>query len=558
MNNLKIGVRLAIAFALVIALLIIMALFSMQRIGSLASEVNVLVTDRYVKTVWANNVLDELNMVARASRNALLVSNRSEAERELGRIPQSSAKITENLGLLRAGITTDRGKDLLRQVDDARGGYVTNLQRLQELIRADSRDAAVALLMGDMRTTQTAYIGTISNIITYQDELMKADGTVAVEMGEQSRQLMIVLAVVAVLLAALLAFLIARSITRPVAQVADAANKMAKGDFSFTLSSDAKDEVGEVVRAVASVQASVKTMVEDAAMLTKAAVEGKLATRADAAKHQGDYRRIVEGVNATLDAVIGPLNVAADYVDRISKGAIPPRITDTYNGDFNTIKTNLNTCIDAVGALVADAVMLSQAAIEGKLATRADASKHQGDYRKIVDGVNGTLDAVIDPVNEVKRVMIALSQGDLTQKIHTQYAGDFKVLQDAVNESLDKLGEIIGQVRGAADALSNASGQVSSTAQSLSQASSEQAASVEESSASVEQMTASINQNSENAKVTDGMATKSSTDAVEGGEAVRNTVEAMKNIAGKIGIIDDIAYQTNLLALNAAIEAARA
>ena len=89
-------------------------------------------------------------------------------------------------------------------------------------------------------------------------------------------------------------------------------------------------------------------------MLSKAAVEGQLATRADATRHQGDFRKIVEGVNETLDAVIGPLNVAAEYVDRISKGDIPPKITDDYNGDFNEIKNNLNTCIDAIQRLVAD------------------------------------------------------------------------------------------------------------------------------------------------------------------------------------------------------------
>ena len=90
--------------------------------------------------------------------------------------------------------------------------------------------------------------------------------------------------------------------------------------------------------------------------------------RADASKHQGDFRKIVQGVNDTLDAVIGPLNVAAKYVDDISKGNIPAKITDTYNGDFNLIKNNLNQCIDAVNAMSADAVMLAKAAVDGKLA----------------------------------------------------------------------------------------------------------------------------------------------------------------------------------------------
>ncbi len=116
--------------------------------------------------------------------------------------------------------------------------------------------------------------------------------------------------------------------------------------------------------------------------LTQAMLEGKLAVRADASKHQGDYRKLIDGVNLTLDNVIRPLNVSAEYVDRISKGDIPPKITDTYNGDFNEIKNNLNVCIDAVSRLVADGVALTQAMLEGKLAMRADASKHQGDYRK--------------------------------------------------------------------------------------------------------------------------------------------------------------------------------
>ena len=120
------------------------------------------------------------------------------------------------------------------------------------------------------------------------------------------------------------------------------------------------------------------------------------------------------------------------------------------------------------------------------------------------------------------------------------------------------LSSIVREVQLVVSGLSSASQEVSATAQSLSQAASEQAAGVEETSASIEQMTASIAQNTENAKVTDGIATQAALEAARGGEVVKATAAAMKQIAGKISIIDDIAYQTNLLALNAAIEAARA
>jgi methyl-accepting chemotaxis protein len=166
--------------------------------------------------------------------------------------------------------------------------------------------------------------------------------------------------------------------------------------------------------------------------------------------------------------------------------------------------------------------------------------------------------SITKPVDEALAVTQRLADGDLTVRIDDVSKDEIGQMLAAQQGLIARLNQIIGEVKGAADALANASGQVSATAQSLSQSSSEQAASVEETTASIEQMTASITQNTENARVTDNMATKSSSEAEQGGSAVKDTVEAMKSIAGKIGIIDDIAYQTNLLALNAAIEAARA
>jgi methyl-accepting chemotaxis protein len=190
---------------------------------------------------------------------------------------------------------------------------------------------------------------------------------------------------------------------------------------------------------------ALNAMLADAALLAKAAVEGKLSTRADATRHQGDYRKVVEGVNATLDAVIGPLNVSAEYVDRISKGDIPPRITDTYNGDFNEIKNNLNACIDAVNSLVADTGALSKAAVEGKLGTRAEAGKHQGDYRKIVEGVNATLDAVIGPLNVSAEYVDRISKGDIPPKITDTYNGDFNEIKNNLNACIDNIKALVSE-----------------------------------------------------------------------------------------------------------------
>jgi len=166
--------------------------------------------------------------------------------------------------------------------------------------------------------------------------------------------------------------------------------------------------------------------------------------------------------------------------------------------------------------------------------------------------------SITTAIREAMAAATSLADGDLTVKVQARGRDEIGQMMDTMQRMVTKLSQVISEVRSGADNLASASEEVSATSQSLSQASSEQASSVEETSASMEQMTASIAQNTENASITDGMSSKAAREAVEGGEAVGQTVTAMKSIAEKISIIDDIAYQTNLLALNAAIEAARA
>jgi methyl-accepting chemotaxis protein-1 (serine sensor receptor) len=209
-------------------------------------------------------------------------------------------------------------------------------------------------------------------------------------------------------------------------------------------------------------------------------------------------------------------------------------------------------------AVEAQVGVIVDAAAAGNFTQRIDMEGKTGFFRKLGEGVNKLLETSAVGLNDVVRVLTAIAQGDLTQKIDKDYQGTFGQLKQSCNDTVDRLSATITDVRDSANSLASAAEQLSATSQALSQAATEQAASVEETSASMEEMTASITQTSENAKITDSIATKAATEASEGGDAVRATVLAMKQIAQKIGIIDDIAYQTNLLALNAAIEAARA
>lgn len=225
------------------------------------------------------------------------------------------------------------------------------------------------------------------------------------------------------------------------------------------------------------------------------------------------------------------------------------KVFDDLNGDLKTlVEINVkggNAASDAGDVMYAEARQLVIALIAGCVLLAFGFAFY-------------IVRSITRPINRAVAVAKALAAGDLTVQIDSAARDETGELLKSMKETVAKLSEVVSGVTDAADSIASASEQVSTTAQALSHASSEQASSVEETSASMEQMTSSISQNTENAKVTESMASKAATEAAEGGEAVRSTVAAMKQIAQKIGIIDDIAYQTNLLALNAAIEAARA
>jgi methyl-accepting chemotaxis protein len=479
-----------------------------------------------------------------------------------------------------------------------------------------------------------------------------------------------------------------------VQRVASNLVQLAAGDLNFELKTaegnkytgEVRQQFEKINASLAQLKGAIGALVADTETLANDAVEGKLSTRADASKHQGEYQKVVQGVNDTLDAVVNPLRIVSGYVDKISRGEIPVKITDEYKGDFNTFKNNINACVDGLGglveanavlqrmavndftvdvkgaypgifaevatatnqaemrvraanqacnavakgdyqeilaafnkigkrsendtfipgfiqmmeainALVTDANSLAKAAVEGKLSTRADASKHQGDYRKVIEGVNNLLDAVVVPYNTATEYVNRISMGDIPEQITKKTNGDFNLLKDSVNALITAMNNIteaaeeiangnltvklkersekdtlmqaliamvealtrtVGDIRSIAGEVAAASQTISTASVQVSKGASSQAAAAEEASSSMEQMVSNIKQNADNAQTTDKIANKSAKDAQESGKSVLEAVSAMKDIASKISIIEEIARQTNLLALNAAIEAARA
>ena len=600
LNNVNIGKRLGMGFGLVVLLVSALGAAGFWGISSISGATGELLGHEVKMVQYSNELSVSINELRRFEKDAFI--NIAAADKVADYVKKWQAKQGNAIGLLAAlKKKADTPADLqtVQTMDDELAAYDAGFAKVlaqiqqKKIITTQQANAAIDEYKASIHKLEE----TSKDFAAEKKKLMGLEEQKVAGVTARTEAILAGLLLLILGLSTWVSILITRSITKPLEVGLSLAKRLAAGDMQAEVGEPGRDETGQLLRAMKEMAGRIKALVEDAGMLAQAAAAGRLGIRADASRHEGDYFRIIEGVNATLDAVVIPLNVAASYVERISRGDIPDKITDSYQGDFNNLKDNLNTCIDAVNALISDANALAGAAVEGRLATRADAGRHQGDFRRIVAGVNATLDAVIGPLNVAAQYVERISKGDLPSQIRDEYQGDFNAIKNNLNSLIQstetitaaaqqvaggnlmvqlaercsgdelmrslssmvaKLSQVVTDVKSASDNVAAGSQQMSSGSGELSQGASEQAAAAEEASAAMEQMSANIRQNADNALQTEKIAVKSAQDAQEGGKAVLQTVSAMKEIAGKISIIEEIARQTNLLALNAAIEAARA
>jgi len=465
--NMKIGLRLTLGFAIVLALMVALAAVGIHGMSSIETSLDKIVQDNMVKIDLNNKMSRSVNDVLRQVRTLLLLKDPAAQADQRKAIETSRAKYNEAFDALEKMPGSDVAKASRAKIKNMALNSRPLTDKVVALNMAGKTEEGIKFLLDEARPATQKWQDALDENETITQQNTKLDVAAAVAGYESAVRMMLLIAAVAIAVGVLIAWFMTRSITRPVNEALDVANRLAEGDLTVRINDTTKDETGQMLSAM-------KAMI------------GKLS-------------QVIEGQNKLVEAA---------------------------------------NC--------------------GNFESRIDLNGLQGFQKKMGEDLNKLVTVTGESINDVVRVMGALSEGDLTQKIDKAYEGSFGVLKEYTNNTLAKLAHVVSEVNNGAQALASASEEVSATAQSLSQAASEQAAGVEETSASIEQMTSSIAQNTENAKITDGMASKAAKDAVDGGEAVNATVEAMKQIAKKIGIIDDIAAQTNLLALNAAIEAARA
>ena len=557
LKNLKISARLGLGFGCVVLLLLVVSAISISRLAASNELTRLILEDRYAKFLLLEDALKNSMDNARQLRNILLASNDAEIERFRRIVETNRSEINDDLNQLAKVVVLEKGKAMLKDIQDKRAVLAPRYDEFYTLAKAD-RKAATEYLKNEFVPANEAFWQALEALGNFQSELMDKSGAEVAASYDATRTLVISLAAGAVLLALLIAYQITMGIVRPLKTAVQVAEQLEAGDLSMHIDASARDETGQLLNAMRNMVAKLNRVIGGQKHVIEAANRGDFGVRVDLDGLHGFQKELAEGLNQLMATTGASVADVVRVMGALSEGDLSKSITKEYEGAFDELKRYANNTVTKLNQVIDGQKTVVEAANRGDFKARVELAGLLGFQKELGDGLNRLMVTTGASIDDVVRVMEALAVGDLNKTIDKQYEGSFGELKSYANNTVAKLLQVVTEVNQGAQALASASEEVSATAQALSQSASEQAASVEETSASLEEMTASISQNTENAKATDGMAARASQEATEGGEAVNATVSAMKQIATKIGIIDDIAYQTNLLALNAAIEAARA
>jgi methyl-accepting chemotaxis protein len=557
MNKLSIKNKLLLGFTLAASVSLIIGLIGITKISQIEKQDQNMNQEVVIALGSLNEMTVSFHMIRSSYRDMIISNNPQEIQKNIETQNELLDKIDKAGDDYAATLQSEEGRRRFVDFTEALKDLRENLGPLQKMSLENADDAAAfAYMWGKLLDPVKKAEKSINSLRDYKVEKGKEIAANNTQLAENAKISMISMIVVGILASII---------------------------FGFWLAKHISGIISSIIREIKA--------------LTESAVNGKLNVRGEPDKINFEFRDIVVGINNILNALISPLNMAANYVDRISKGDIPPRIKENYEGDFNLIKNNLNQCIDAINKLTTDANFLAKAAAEGKLEERVDIDKHMGEFQKVMEGINNTLANVAAPFRSASESIQRISIGDMPPLSNQVYLGEYAVLKDSIenlvrsnvtiiekakqiadgnltislekrsdkdelmislNNMVQKTSLIIAQFQVAADYIAQVSLEISSGAQQMSQGASEQASASEQVSSSMEEMVSNIQQNTDNAQQTEKIAMLAANNIRMSNSSAATSASAMKEIADKISIISEIAFQTNILALNAAVEAARA
>ena len=604
--NLTIKTRLIAIFVLVMVVIAVVGSTGILGMKHTNLNLETVVNGRVLPFSHLKNVADAYAVSiidATNKANAGVFS----AEEALTSLRDARQTIKDSWELFSAGVSSADDKALVEQAKPMFAAADAETEKVQQAL-AGKTGSVSGLLQGNIGPLYAA-VDPISNhlstLLTIQLSFARAEYNVATADYDEHLQATWAIGLVGTGLAMLFGWLLLRSIVTPLQSLASGIDAITAGNTDVDVTANGQDEIGLVAESFKrlrnKLQLDLKRVSEQASenLRVRIALDNvsSCVMMADTHRHiiyankavlsmfktaESDIRKQLPHFDA--DKLLGA-NIDLFHKNPGHQAQLLASLNNTYRSALNigvrnmTVVANpvINEQGERLGSVVewkdrTEEVMvehevadLVSAAAAGDFSHRLNPAGKEGFFLQLAEGINKLVETSERGMNDVARVLKALSQGDLTQRIDGDYEGLFGQLQNDTNATSERLTEIVSQIREATDAINTASREIASGNADLSSRTESQAASLEETASSMDEFTSTVKQNADNARQANQLAKGASEIAVKGGAVVGQVVHTMgaiadssKKIADIISVIDGIAFQTNILALNAAVEAARA
>jgi methyl-accepting chemotaxis protein len=597
MASMKVKHRLTLGFGLVIAVIASSMTLAVLQLNNLRESITEMSTVHVPRTRAAHNVIDAVNLHARAVRTMLLADSQAMIDLQLKQGEDGSRQVNAAMNTL-ASIDGGEATRLLQsQIPPVREAYRDAYVNFLELFKAGKKDEARQFMLTKLRDTQLAYMGMVNKLIDVEEGQTLALAQKTTAAAERATLVLGASAIVALLLAVAAGWLITRSLLNELggepSEARQLMQELADGEVTTTLKLRKGDETSLFAFMSKAAQQAIENIRIRSALdnvgtsVMIADGQGKIiyANRSIMdmmQKAESDIRRELSNFDAR--SMLGS-SYDAFHKNPAHQRDLLANLRSTYRAQVvvggHTFSLAASPVFAASGARLGTAVewrdrtvevqieeevaQIVGAAASGDFEHRVNLVGKDGFFKSLGEGLNQLLDVTSNGLQDIAQVLSSVARGDLTHTIHSDYQGLFGTLKQDTNTTVERLREIVQNIKESTDSINTAAREISAGNTNLSSRTEQQAASLEETASSMEEITSTVRQNADNAKKANALAIGASDIASRGGQVVGEVVSTMseinesaKKIVDIISVIDGIAFQTNILALNAAVEAARA